>query len=570
MVNQCFFGDCRDTMRDLIAKGVKVNCIVTSPPYWGLRDYGIPPSVWGGDPKCQHDWNPETVDTEIGKGNWTQAVNGRGEVQGEVAAFREPIRASVKRGFCRHCSAWLGCLGLEPDFKMFITHMVEVFDLARELLTDDGVAWVNMGDSYSGSWGNYGGKNRGNGEQREIINGSKVHQPSYDGLESWKPPTADQTGLKPKDLCLIPDRLGIALQDSGWWVRSKLPWIKRNGMPESTTDRPAQSVEYVFMLTKRARYFYDGAAVKVKSSPATNERKPMQKPSGWDDSVGDGGHGASHKHGREGARPRKLPEEGSGVKNNDSMDADTAVMPSARNFRVTDLFFQSWQGLWSDEEGEQLALIVNTSGFKGAHFATFPPKLIEPLILASTSAHGHCPKCGTGWKRITTKGKPDLAHQQACGGNVDGEYHGEAVKEYAGTGAQDASEVKARILEGMRETVTTGWMPGCECTEDDRQAAETATKFEGKTTAGRLAKLRQAARAKGGEYAQAQAVTTGWEKCCECALEPVPAIVFDPFFGSGTTGQASQALGRNWLGCDMNPNYKALQDERTRQEGLPL
>lgn len=91
------------------------------------------------------------------------------------------------------------------------------------------------------------------------------------------------------------------------------------------------------------------------------------------------------------------------------------------------------------------------------------------------------------------------------------------MKEYEGTGAQDASEVKARILEGMRETVTTGWEPACKC-------GETA----------------------------------------------VPAVVFDPFFGSGTTGQVSQKLGRNWLGCDLNETYGALQEERTKQFGLPL
>lgn len=107
-------------MKRLIAEGVKVQTCVTSPPYWGLRDYGIPPTIWGGDPLCDHDFNVEQIQTEIGRGNWTQAVNGRREAQGSVDEFREPLRSTQERGFCQRCGAWLGCFGLEPTPQLFV------------------------------------------------------------------------------------------------------------------------------------------------------------------------------------------------------------------------------------------------------------------------------------------------------------------------------------------------------------------------------------------------------------------------------------------------------------------
>lgn len=445
-LNRVHFGDCRESMRKMIAAGVRVNCIVTSPPYWGLRDYGIPQSTWA--------------------------------------------------------DGWVGCLGLEPDPEMFIKHTVEVFHLARELLADDGVLWLNMGDSYAndGKWGGETG-----GKQAYLDDASRKRA----GREKR------QTGLKAKDLCMIPARVAMALQADGWWLRSALPWIKRNGMPESTGDRPTQSVEYVYMLTKKARYFYDGEAVKVVSSPATHARLSQAN---LENQVGsERGHGGNKTNGPMKA-VGKIPQNWhQSDKYHGELDEALAVMPSARNFRVTDPFFESWQGLWTDDGGEPLALIVNVNGYKGAHFATFSPKLIEPLILAGTSARGHCQQCGAGWERITKKGAADLAHQQACGADAQGEYHGEAVKEYAGTGAQDASATKARILEGMRESITTGW-----------------------------------------------------RATCKCGAEAVPGVVFDPFMGSGTTGQVAQQFGRNWIGCELNKSYGRLQEDRTRQAGLVL
>lgn len=197
-----------------------------------------------------------------------------------------------------------------------------------------------------------------------------------------------------------------------------------------------------------------------------------------------------------------------------SKDEQTA---NGRNFRNSDPFFDSLKGLLADEQGDPLVLLVNPKPYSGAHFAVFPPDLVEPFVLAGTSAHGHCPECGAGWARVVEKGAHDLAQQQACGGDSAGEYHGEAVKEYSGTGAQDASATKARILEGMRARITTGWMP-----------------------------------------------------TCRCGAEPVKGVVFDPFGGSGTTAQVAQAFGRHWMLCELNQDYEPLQQDRTRQMGMAI
>lgn len=168
-MNICFYGDCRETMKRLISEGVKVQMCVTSPPYFGLRDYG------------HHDQ-----------------------------------------------------LGLERTPDEYVQHMVEVFSLVRELLNDDGTCWVNLGDSYAGG---------GRGFPKSIV----------------------PDGLKSKDLVGIPWRVAFALQADGWYLRSDIIWSKPNPMPESVTDRPTKSHEYLFLLAKSQRYYFDQNSVMENS-----------------------------------------------------------------------------------------------------------------------------------------------------------------------------------------------------------------------------------------------------------------------------------------------------------------
>jgi DNA modification methylase len=338
--NYCFQGDNRACMRQMIADGYagKIQTIITSPPYWGLRDYGV-----------------------------------------------------------------AGQLGQESTLQEFLTNMVEVFELCRELLADDGTLWLNMGDSYVSRGGPTGPQsgsqfiNRVRGKAAICLNNRNAGR---------------EDGLKAKDLVGQPWRLAFALQDAGWYLRQDIIWHKPNPMPESVADRCTKAHEYIFLLTKSERYYFDQDAILEPVSPNTHARlsQDVQNQIGSTRANGGGKTNGNMK-----AVGRKLAAEGSGTKNNGSMDSALAIMPDKRNKR----------SVWT----------VPTESFSGAHFATFPQALVEPPILA-------------------------------------------------------------------------GSRPG--------------------------------------------------------------DIVFDPFLGSGTVAQVAQNLGRRWLGCELNPDYIRLQDDRTRQQGLIL
>lgn len=314
----------------------------------------------------------------------------------------------------------------------------------------------------------------------------------------------------------MPWRLALALQADGWYLRCDIIWQKPNPMPESVTDRPTKSHEYIFLLTKNQTYYYDAEAIKEPVTGGAHERgdgvnpKQWKTPDGWDTSNGNGGHGSFHRNGRE---KGKTPGKNSRI-HVDRDPAHARPKPSRQN----ESFSAAVCGLVSTRN-KRSVWTVATYSFRDAHFATFPPDLIRPCILAGTSARGCCPICGAPWRRIVERGEPDLDHQRACGGDKNGEYFGQAVKSYEGTGAQNASAVKARILAGMRERKTVDWVPTCKCP----------------------------------------------------AHEPVPCVVLDPFAGSGTTLQVAREEGRSAIGIELNPQYIPLIHDRTNvTPGLAL
>lgn len=295
-LNTCHFGDVRAVLRQMIDAGVKVQTIVTSPPYWALRSY-LP--------------------------------DGAAEKTHEI--------------------------GSEPTLQAFLDTMVEVFALAREVLADDGTAWVNMGDSYA---------NRPNGPasaNATALHGDRAHKwKNLNGTRSKGTGT-----LKHKDLTGQPWRLAFALQDDGWYLRQGIVWNKPNPMPESTRDRCTNAHEYVFLLTKQSSYFYDFDAMQEPVSGTANPRRAKVKaPDGW--ATHEGGHGAFHRDGREkgATKDRKLADTGVGVKNNGSMDEALADMRDMRNRR----------SVWT----------IPSERYSEAHFATFPSALVEPCVLAGS------------------------------------------------------------------------------------------------------------------------------------------------------------------------------------------
>ena len=267
------FGDCRDIMRQWAADGVKVQTCVTSPPYFGLRDYG-------------HE----------------------------------------------------GQIGLEQTPEAYIAAMVEVFRCVRDVLADDGTLWLNIGDSYAAQRGgtHQPAETLAGGKGGMTDDGARVNRDRYDGYNPTR--NAAAIGLKHKDLIGIPWMLAFALRADGWYLRQDIIWHKPNPMPESVRDRCTKAHEYIFLLSKSEKYFFDSDAVKEPA--VTNDtRRPY------------GSKGANLLD------ARGLEAQGKGQQREDA-DGQT------RNKR----------SVWT----------VTTKPYKGAHFATFPPDLIEPCILAGS------------------------------------------------------------------------------------------------------------------------------------------------------------------------------------------
>lgn len=535
-------------------KDESVHCIVTSPPYFGLRRYQIPDSIWDGEAGCDHQWDEIIV----------PAANGiihEGGMSGETLSGSSATRRPQKSKFCVRCGAWKGQLGGEPSISLYVSHITHVFREVRRVLRQDGILWLNLGDSYASGQGgclNPGGGERSFGKHLKAVGVHPLQRTNISDLR--------RDGLKPKDLCEIPSEVVRALRADGWWLRSRIPWIKENGMPESVGDRPTGSVEYIFLLTKTARPFYDGVAVKKVASEDSHARyargrsnhhkladggpgnqtilkslEHMIKPKNWHNAEGYKGQypGKPEVHGAEDAiampdnyrgslpgrkdglgqdrrsKKDRLPgvhpkstEPGTGNRANSSFNAAVKDVVGSRYRRNSDWFFESLQGLLTNQEGEPLAMLVNSRGYAGAHYSTFPEGVVEPCIKAGTSAKGCCPKCGAPWARVVEKNKTE-SNPVILGGRKD--LHGPTYSRHK------TSIEGGQSLVGY-ETQTLGWQPTCSCD----------------------------------------------------AGAPVPCLVLDPFGGSGTVGAVAERLSRRWILLDLG--YHDLMQKRLVgiQKEMPL
>ena len=231
-MNKVYWGDCRESMRQMAREGVKVQTCITSPPYFGLRDYGT--GKWiGGDESCSHKRDSKYSDKTI-TGHANKALT---------------VGDAIYKAVCPKCGAIREDkqLGLEETPKEFVDAMVEVFACVWDILEDDGTLWLNIGDSYSGS---------GKGVAGNL--GKKHDERNMEGKHSKIIPE----GTKAKDLIGIPWRLAFALQDFGWYLRQDIIWHKPNPMPESVKDRCTKSHEYIFLLTKKPTYYFDHEAIR--------------------------------------------------------------------------------------------------------------------------------------------------------------------------------------------------------------------------------------------------------------------------------------------------------------------
>ena len=253
-MNKIEFGDCREIMRKWASQGVKAQTCITSPPYYGLRDYGT--AKWeGGDPDCQHSISMPT--------KWNDPKRGTSVLRPEVG------HRGGSSSNCHLCGAKRidEQLGLEDTPEEYIANMVEVFRCVWDVLEDNGTLWVNIGDSYCNS----NGFARASPEyQREGRNNMPANDRKLDKLHA--------TGLKTKDLIGIPWMLAFALRADGWYLRQDIVWSKPNPMPESVQDRCTKAHEYIFLLSKSHKYHFDHVAIK---EPMKDSDEMANKRSVW-------------------------------------------------------------------------------------------------------------------------------------------------------------------------------------------------------------------------------------------------------------------------------------------------
>jgi len=323
-------GEVLDILRTLPDESV--NCCVTSPPYWGLRDYGT--AEWeGGDPECDHKGDPMRtrayVNQNCGTGN----------------DVKNSENCQFHRDQCPKCGAVRKDrqLGLERTPEEYVARMVEIFREVRRVLKPDGTLWLNLGDSYNSHScgnGNVGGIEGKRKNKKD--NTANTHR--------------GNVGLKDKDLVGIPWRVAFALQADGWYLRQDIIWHKPNPMPESVTDRCTKAHEYVFLMSKSAKYYYDGDAVKEIANYDGRKDEIMKGSAKYADGFG----------------------------------------PTNGKESIAAVGHERWAH--KDEEGNRLrnrrsVWTVTTKPFKEAHFATFPRDLIRPMIQAGCPEYV-CKECG--------------------------------------------------------------------------------------------------------------------------------------------------------------------------------
>lgn len=307
-------GDCIEVLKAMPDESVQ--CCVTSPPYWGLRDYGV-----------------------------------------------------------------AGQIGLEPTIEEYIARMVAVFAEVRRVLRRDGTVWMNLGDAYC----------HGTGVDRKPTTIAGPGVPASWSNRSQGNRIQPVSGLKPKDLCGIPWRVAFALQSDGWWLRQDIIWSKPNPMPESVTDRCTKSHEYIFLLSKSARYYYDAEAIKESSSPDSHARYARGRSDNhkW----ANGGPGnqtiATNRPGSKfapGVNPKALM--GSpGPRSRMFVDRDVQHQKHATKSRQNESFSSAVKDL-VDNRNRRSVWTIATQACSEAHFATFPEDLVKPCILAGCQVGG--------------------------------------------------------------------------------------------------------------------------------------------------------------------------------------
>jgi DNA modification methylase len=353
MTFELITGDCLAELAKLPDESAQ--CCVTSPPYWGLRDYGVE-----------------------------------------------------------------GQIGLEETPEAYVARLVAVFREVRRVLRDDGVMFLNLGDSMWGGKGKSGYELPHEAEERRAKGETFQTGHNVPGYMGMRPSDGKHPVLKPKDLVGIPWRVAFALQADGWWLRSDIIWAKPNPMPESVTDRPTKAHEYVFLLSKAATYYYDAEAIREIGSNNSHG----------------GGNPETHLS-------RKVTIANGG----NSHSGLVVTQPAGANGRNA-------RSVWT----------IATQPFRGAHFATMPVALAERCIKAGSSERGCCGVCGAPWERVVEKGKVVCVGGSSKPERDKREMSESGPMERRKADGSNASQYATQFQQ--REHLSLGWRPTCACGGD--------------------------------------------------------------------------------------------------------
>jgi DNA modification methylase len=553
-----------------------VHAIITSPPYLALRNYGLEPIIWDETTPCDHEW-PEPVrikrhkpdrtnkgHDERGNGLFADRLRGTGEKQPAKAARGEVLTTG---GQClKGCGAWRGCLGLEPTPALYIKHIVDIAREARRVLHPSGTFWFVIGDSYFG-------------DSPVRLRSSESFSENWDqSLTASRGGTrrsaAKWEGIKPKDLVGIPWAVAFALRDDGWWLRvdaieevelycpcgcgfileekitryspdRDIIWHKPNPMPSSQTDRPTKSHEYVFMLSKCQKYFYDSEAVKEpnKSGPADLKKMLEQRP-------------------RIGGKTLNADDHRYAANQNTNIGKKRGVGSGAGRTR---------RSVWT----------VATEPLNEEHFAAFPRELVRICMMASTSVYGVCSTCGGPWERV-------LGDRQRAEGRDSGN-----KERLVDERDRLNTHLGFNIPWSPTTQATIGWRPTCDCggaevfaygnrrearirrAIDKRAPSEpiagalTLFQFEDVET---LALVVNMPPWWMDRNPRARYYWQRWQERVKAKFPEVkPAVVLDFCAGSGTTGEVAVELGRHAILIEPKPQYLGMIERRTQTtRGLPL
>ena len=378
-----------------------VDCVITSPPYWALRDYGSEvETIWDAKEGCEHEFGIKERKNPMDRGGKGQHDSG-----GIVGKMGDKVQTVVKSGFCSKCGAWKGQLGLEPSFDLYIKHLCDIFDEVKRVLRKDGTCWVNIGDTYGGS-----GNRKGHTLETSNLNRLTI---GYGATEGNQQATK---GME-KSLCLNPFRFAIEMVNRGWLLRNTIIWHKPNCMPSSVKDRFTVDFEYVFFFVKNKKYWfetqYENSLYKTEIPIEKSDRRQSLinklyqiKKDIRDEKIAYSG------------KSKAFSQYNNALANAKAYRTGLEILQEQEHLTKEELSFlrDYTQNHFSRPQGRNKRCVwtITTKPFKEAHFAVFPETLVEPMIKAGCPEFV-CKKCGKARKKIFNTTTTYLPYKHPAG-----------------------------------------------------------------------------------------------------------------------------------------------------------